>query len=56
MLAGVDYLKIREEINPAQIGLIWHSEGGAMFETSLLGIIYDFSSCFFQPFPERFIT
>ena len=28
VLAGVDYLKNRKEINPKQIGLIGHSEGG----------------------------
>ena len=28
VLAGVGYLKTREEINPEQIGLIGHSEGG----------------------------
>lgn len=28
VLAGVEYLKSRKEINPAQIGLIGHSEGG----------------------------
>jgi len=28
VLAGVEYLKSREEINPKQIGLIGHSEGG----------------------------
>lgn len=28
VLAGVDYLKGRKEINPKQIGLIGHSEGG----------------------------
>jgi pimeloyl-ACP methyl ester carboxylesterase len=28
VLAGVTYLKTRKEINPAQIGLIGHSEGG----------------------------
>jgi fermentation-respiration switch protein FrsA (DUF1100 family) len=28
VLAGVEYLKTREEINPQQIGLIGHSEGG----------------------------
>ena len=28
MLAGIDYLKSREEIDPTQIGLIGHSEGG----------------------------
>src|SRR5260370_21692188 len=27
-LAGVDFLKTRKEINPKQIGLIGHSEGG----------------------------
>lgn len=28
VLAGVEYLKTRQEINPKQIGLIGHSEGG----------------------------
>jgi pimeloyl-ACP methyl ester carboxylesterase len=28
VLAGVEYLKSREQINPKQIGLIGHSEGG----------------------------
>ncbi|MGE4494462.1 MAG: alpha/beta hydrolase family protein, partial [Methanosarcina sp.] len=28
VLAGIDYLKSREEIDPTQIGLIGHSEGG----------------------------
>ena len=28
VLAGIDYLKTRKEVNPAQIGLIGHSEGG----------------------------
>lgn len=28
VLAGVDFLKTRKEINPSQIGLIGHSEGG----------------------------
>lgn len=27
-IAGVEYLKSRKEINPKQIGLIGHSEGG----------------------------
>jgi pimeloyl-ACP methyl ester carboxylesterase len=30
VLAGVDYLKTRREINPKQIGLIGHSEGGVI--------------------------
>jgi pimeloyl-ACP methyl ester carboxylesterase len=30
VLAGVEYLKNREEIDPARIGLIGHSEGGAI--------------------------
>jgi pimeloyl-ACP methyl ester carboxylesterase len=28
VLAGIDYLKSRKEVNPAEIGLIGHSEGG----------------------------
>ena len=28
VLAGIEYLKSREEIDPARIGLIGHSEGG----------------------------
>ncbi|GAG70854.1 unnamed protein product, partial [marine sediment metagenome] len=28
VLAGIEYLKTRKEINPKQIGLIGHSEGG----------------------------
>ncbi len=30
VLAGVEYLKTRKEINPKQIGLIGHSEGGVV--------------------------
>jgi pimeloyl-ACP methyl ester carboxylesterase len=30
VLLGVEYLKARQEINPRQIGLIGHSEGGAV--------------------------
>jgi pimeloyl-ACP methyl ester carboxylesterase len=30
VLAGIEYLKTRKEINPKQIGLIGHSEGGVI--------------------------